>query len=347
MWTQGGRRSDLSKRLAGVFSGNLQSKWGISSASYARSIVKLTSPAWEEIEGGALEHAKHGRRFKAVSPVDEDARACIIDWNSEDDADGSSEDGNSQDLSMVEPRNTWASFPDGNDPDSHYYPLSPSQIPSVDVLDPPSPQSQVPQMNVLTSHSPVPRIPEANLQDASLHLAPLQTPLCPTRLATANGYSRSHINVMDNHFTFPPLLPPFASIYSQGTASANSLPVSERDLRHAEGQCSVPSTPTLTTRNMLIGPGLGLYPADWQCSPHHSARDDNSVLDEDSSNHVNGPDHAAPLVHGTNMFAYQGFVDGSHYIDPLTTPSGLVTSRDRFLTGPLGRIDGASSHIER
>jgi len=87
---------------------------------------------------------------------------------------------------------------------------------------------------------------------------------------------------------------------------------------------------------MLIGLGLGLYPTDWQCSPHHSAHDTTySVPNEGSSNHVNRPDHAAPLVHGPNMFG--GFDDG-HYMDPLTAPTGLI-SRGTFLKGSSGIID--------
>ncbi|KAI5996949.1 hypothetical protein EDD15DRAFT_2194665 [Pisolithus albus] len=90
MWAETGHRSEESKRLAGAFSGSPQTKWGISSASYAFSIGKLSNAAWEEIKDGALEYAKNGRRFKTSSPdITEDARACIVDCNSDEESTGS------------------------------------------------------------------------------------------------------------------------------------------------------------------------------------------------------------------------------------------------------------------
>jgi len=197
----------------------------------------------------------------------------------------------------------------GNDADLHCPPLPLTHIPSVDVLNPPSPQSQVPQTSVLTCRSPVPQIPKVNFQDVGPELTPLS--LIPATVS--NIYSRSHIDIMDNHFNFPAALPSLASS----------------------------PAPTLPAQNMLIGPGLGPYPAG-EYSLHHPAFqvDTNFVPNEDSTNHMHGPDHDVPSVHGPNMFAYCSFND-SHHTDPLTMSSGLA-SRGRFLTGPLGMVDGTS-----
>jgi len=87
MWVGSSYCTEESKRLVGNFLGNSQCKWGTSSASYAQSIGMLTGVAWEEIEDGALEFTKHGRRFKATSPViKEDACAHIIDCDSNEDS---------------------------------------------------------------------------------------------------------------------------------------------------------------------------------------------------------------------------------------------------------------------
>jgi len=83
MWVEHGRRTEESKKGAGYFSGSADSQWGTSSASYAQSIGLLNSNAWEEIENGALEFTKLGKRFKP-SLVVTDAHACIVDCDSDD-----------------------------------------------------------------------------------------------------------------------------------------------------------------------------------------------------------------------------------------------------------------------
>lgn len=92
MWTDDGCRTDKSRKEAGNFSGSADCQWGISSALYAQSIGKLKSDAWEEITNEALKFAKlSGKQSFKVSPaVVADARACIIDSNSEDDNSDSS-----------------------------------------------------------------------------------------------------------------------------------------------------------------------------------------------------------------------------------------------------------------
>ncbi|KAI5994309.1 hypothetical protein EDC04DRAFT_2613213 [Pisolithus marmoratus] len=59
MWVESSHQTNESKSLAGVFSDKGQ--WGKSCASYALSITTLTSTAWGEIRGGALDFVKHGR----------------------------------------------------------------------------------------------------------------------------------------------------------------------------------------------------------------------------------------------------------------------------------------------
>jgi len=83
MWVKHGHRTEESKKGAGYFSGSADSQWGTSSASYAKSIRLLNSNAWEEIENGALEFTKLGKRFKP-SLVVMDACACIMDCDSDD-----------------------------------------------------------------------------------------------------------------------------------------------------------------------------------------------------------------------------------------------------------------------
>ncbi|KAI6009293.1 hypothetical protein EDC04DRAFT_2610613 [Pisolithus marmoratus] len=90
--------------------GSLQTKWGISSASYVLSIGKLSGTAWEEIESGALEYAKIGRRFKAITPsLSEDAHACIMDCNSDEDSTGnlSRDDDGPQEHIVDQPESNW------------------------------------------------------------------------------------------------------------------------------------------------------------------------------------------------------------------------------------------------
>lgn len=84
MWTESGCRTEESKAATSNFSGDQQSKWGHSSASYAQSVEGLSNRSWDEIETGALEFATCGRRFKVPGMMG-DARACIVDCDSEDE----------------------------------------------------------------------------------------------------------------------------------------------------------------------------------------------------------------------------------------------------------------------
>lgn len=84
MWTESGRHTEESKAATSNFSGDQQSKWGRSSASYAQSVEGLSNRSWDEIETGALEFATRGRRFKVPGMMG-DACACIVDCDSEDE----------------------------------------------------------------------------------------------------------------------------------------------------------------------------------------------------------------------------------------------------------------------
>ncbi|KAI5985830.1 hypothetical protein EDD15DRAFT_2373720 [Pisolithus albus] len=96
MYTESGRCTEQSKAAAGNFSGDLHGKWGLSSASYARSIEGLSNRSWEE-----------------AGDVKEDARACIVDCDSDEDTSISSGDAESEPMAQSQPRpwDQWA----GND----------------------------------------------------------------------------------------------------------------------------------------------------------------------------------------------------------------------------------------
>ncbi|KIM62607.1 hypothetical protein SCLCIDRAFT_24901 [Scleroderma citrinum Foug A] len=91
MWAESGCCTEESKAAAGNFSGDQQSKWDHSSASYAQSIEGLSNRSWDEIETSTLEFATRGRRFKATG-MNGDARASIVDCDSEDEDTSTSAD---------------------------------------------------------------------------------------------------------------------------------------------------------------------------------------------------------------------------------------------------------------
>lgn len=158
MWTEDGCHTDTSKRQAGNFSGSADCQWGISSASYVQLIKKLKSDTWEEIVNGALKFAKLGKRSFKPSPVVTNARACIIDSDSEDDSDS---------FSFTEHDNT-------PQEDAFIFP-SPAVLQDLDSCTQSGTQS-APQE--LVSKDSVSSQPTAGLMDFSCQL-PLLVSVCP------------------------------------------------------------------------------------------------------------------------------------------------------------------------
>jgi len=132
MWAKFGCRTEESKKVAGYFSGSPDSQWGTSSASYAQSIKMLKSTAWEQIEDGALEFAKFGRRFKTASSGIKDVHVYIMDCDSDDDSVSSSISGHnkndSQECAASQVERNWEQWNCDEDVPSPCSALAASQI---------------------------------------------------------------------------------------------------------------------------------------------------------------------------------------------------------------------------
>ncbi|KAI5997115.1 hypothetical protein EDD15DRAFT_2194781 [Pisolithus albus] len=211
MWAETGHHSEESKRLAGAFSGSPQTKWGISSVSYAFSIGKLSNAAWEEIEDGALEYAKNGRRFKTSSPdITEDAHACIVDCNSDEESTGSIS-GDDDD-----PQEYMAHLQDGHWVDR--------ACNNPDIRSPPSP--------VLPT---APQVSTTNRDTTNSQFAPLLPPFSPIPItddpaAMANSGTSFHSIV-------PPFVDPFTTssglkFGDQFLSGPLTTVISDRDTKH-------------------------------------------------------------------------------------------------------------------
>ena len=149
MWAKFGRCTEESKKVASHFSGSPDSQWGTSSASYAQSIEMLKSTAWEEIEDGALEFAKFGRRFKTVPSGIKDVRAYIMDCDSDDDSISSSvngQDENEQEHAASLVERNWEQWNCDED-----VPSPPSALTAPQILDSYTAGSQPTQLQSLVS----------------------------------------------------------------------------------------------------------------------------------------------------------------------------------------------------
>ncbi|KIM58989.1 hypothetical protein SCLCIDRAFT_27693 [Scleroderma citrinum Foug A] len=123
---------------------------GAPAAPHAQSIEMLKSTTWEEIEDGALEFAKFGRRFKTVPSGAKDVCAYIMDCDSDDNSISSSINGHHENkqecaASLVVERN-WELWNCDED-----MPSPPSALTAPQILDSHTASPQPTQLQSLVS----------------------------------------------------------------------------------------------------------------------------------------------------------------------------------------------------